>query len=123
MTFLRRIKLLFFQFLGLSEGYICPLHLCLLESGKVTLQYGMLRKSQEYLNACKTEFPRANSALPGATLVNLHSFKQMKYCPRCRAAEEKWVSEKQIDWAQISQSLESKLSNTNPAKPDRLDEN
>lgn len=74
---------------------ICGLHGERLVEGVAPIVFGLVHLSDRYLTAVEREFPNSCKVVYGGCLVGQDSPKTrwVKYCPRCRQAEESWCED------------------------------
>ncbi|MBC7930978.1 MAG: energy transducer TonB [Rubrivivax sp.] len=85
-------------------GENCPVHGLALMKDKVEIRYGLIEFKSNYLKAEKKHFPFANTASYGGCIVEWEEnpcdgkrvqrspkFAEVLYCPKCRAAQQKWA--------------------------------
>jgi hypothetical protein len=70
----------------------CGVHNEPLLRESVSIQYGLVRLSPEFRKSQSTLFPNARSFVLGGCRVSPNNPKQkdVKFCPKCREAEQGW---------------------------------
>ena len=80
----------------LSNGYptVCPVHGTPLRDDVVPIVYGLLVMEPAMREATRTQFPLAKTYVAGGCCVYPPKRQRVKYCPKCRAAESEWGSDR-----------------------------
>jgi len=75
-----------------QEPNFCKLHRQNMEVGVVSIRYGRVSHSDEYLKARRKLFPNANLYRVGGCYVSpaFPTTAKISYCAECRFVEESW---------------------------------
>ncbi len=78
---------------GLFTKKRCRIHGRDLRPDNVPIRYGLIRLPSNLRTAQRRLFPNANTSVLGGCRVGPKKFRDIFYCPDCRAAESKWREE------------------------------
>jgi hypothetical protein len=68
----------------------CQVHHVALKEDVVPIVYGMIRHTQEEIEAHHSLFRHANSKYEAGCVVEKPQKARVRYCPLCREAEKEW---------------------------------
>ena len=77
---------------------VCEVHKQRLRDDIVPIIYGLPERTPKYAQACKEQFPHANTKAWGGCVIDAAARArptqraQVRYCPTCREAQRKWLA-------------------------------
>lgn len=78
-----------------GQDSLCPLHAQPLVGGFAFVVYGLVRHSNDYLEALQRGFVRSHFVILGGCAVGDQIVQQVMYCEACRVAHVEWCAHHQ----------------------------
>jgi hypothetical protein len=76
-----------------DTAQVCKIHNSDLVEGRVPVLYGLIRYSDQYLEARKIQFPNSKFLVLGGCVVGNIFFHNIRYCPHYRESHIAWAME------------------------------